>query len=240
MQETRDLLIVSTRVWEQAARDEIPVVVAAFMTNVAFAAFEEVEQRLKVLCDGCSPDTLLEKFSHNQSGLEVEGSEDGSLLQLQLSQVEALLSAWQLLLQFKVSYRTGQAVPPSSTPAQITVRRGPQSTPMDRECHTTMLGNVGQHLRAQHRPTSIVLMSPLYAELGYFVTCDENDNNGLRCSHGLQLLLETYKSYLLSSQCHHAPSSCRLQALRFAQQLRDYIVPVLNDSSMPVSHTQRI
>lgn len=230
-----DLLLATTNVWEQAARQIIPLVMAASITNAAFAMFEGVEQRLKILCNGSDPDILQTKLLQVRENLNLDESDDGGSYVLGISQVEALNSPWHLLLQLKNGHPVEvQEASVSKPTSQITVRRGPNTALMDRECYATILGNIRQHVRAKRRPTSIVLAStPLFADVGYFMTHDENDTNGLRCAFGVQLILEAYKSYLLASECTPAPSNCRLQALRFAQEVAASLAPVLDDSSMP-------
>ncbi|KAI9880764.1 MAG: hypothetical protein M1830_000653 [Pleopsidium flavum] len=237
IQEMSDLLLGTNSAWEQAARGETPLVVAAFTTNAAFARFEEIEQRLKVLCDGSNPEALRSKFMQIQEDLEVPEGVEVSVHSRKSQQVDALQQSWQLLLQFKRVHQAGQyekAIPSKQRPSQIILRRGSDSAPTDRECLTMLLQNIGQHVRAIRRPTSVVRIgTPVYADIGYFFTHDEDDTNGLRCSYGLQILLEAYKSYLLASDCACAPPSCRLRALQFAQEAISSIRAVLDDSSMP-------
>ncbi len=229
-----DLLLMTISVWEQAGRGETPLVVAAFITNATFAAFEGIEQRLIALCNGSNPEALRSKFMQMQEDLKVSAGVGNSP---KSQQVEALQKPWHLLLQLKRSHRAGQhdkAIPTVQMPSQIIFRKGSDSVPTDQECLGVMLQNIGQYVQARRRSTSIVRVgTPVYADVGYFLTHDENDTNGLRCSYGLHLLLEVYKSYLLASQHARAPSSCRLQALKFAQEAVPGIRAVLDDSSMP-------
>lgn len=230
-----NLLLATTNVWEQASRQSIPIVMAAFVTNAAFAIFEGVEQRLKILCNGSDPTILQTKFVQMREELKSDGNDDGGSYIFGSSQVEALQPPWNLLIHLKNSSPVkAQERSVSKSTSQTTVRRGPNSAPIDRECYSTIIGNITQHVRADRRPTSIVLGStPLFADVGYFMTHEENNTNGLRCALGLQIILEAHKSYLLASQCTHAPSNCRLQALKFAQEVAANLGPVLGDSSMP-------
>ena len=233
-----DLLLTTNNVWEEAARAQTPLVMAAFITNTAFAIFEGIEQRLDCLCHGSNPDKLRSKFMQVEEDLEVSDGVEISPSSRKAQQVEALQRSWQLLLQFK-SLR--QARPDEKVihmimqkPLQAVLRRGPSSAEKDQECLTMMLQNIGHHVQCIRRPTSIVRIgSPVYADVGYFFTHPENDTNGLRCSYGLQVLLEAYKSYLLASECACPPRNCRLQALRFAQEALPFIGAVLDDKSMP-------
>lgn len=233
-----DLLLATNSVWEEAARAETPIVMAAFITNTAFAIFEAIEQRLQSLCNGSNPDRLRSKLMPVEEGLETSDNVEINTSLGKAQQVEALQRSWQLLLRFK---RVRQARADEQAihmimqkPLQAVLRRGPNSAEKDHECLTMMLQNIGHHVQCIRRPTSIVrLGSPVYADVGYFFTHQENDTNGLRCSYGLQILLEAYKSYLLASDCAYPPPNCRLQALKFAQAALPSIGAVLDDKSMP-------
>ncbi|KAK5143267.1 hypothetical protein LTR04_001942, partial [Oleoguttula sp. CCFEE 6159] len=184
IQEMNDLLLATNSVWEQAARGESPLVVAAFITNVAFTTFEKTEQRLKVLCDVSDAEALRCKFMHTQENLEELGGVEVNENSQKLQQVEALQQPWQLLLQFKRVHRAGQfeeTIPSMQGPMQSILRRGPDSARMDHKCLTMMLQSIRQHVRAVRQPTGIVRAgTPVYADFGYFFTHDENDTNGLR------------------------------------------------------------
>jgi hypothetical protein len=233
-----DLLPVINRVWEEAARGETPLVMAAFITNTALAIFEGIEQRLKVLYDSSNPETVRSKFMQVQEHIDISDQVEVGPKSCKSKQVEALQQSWGLLLQFKRVHqeRQDEKVIPTimQKPLQVVLRRGSNSAEKDHECLTMMLQNIAHHVQCIRRPTSIVRMgSPVYADVGYLFTHNENDTNGLRCSYGLQVLLEAYKSYLLASDCTCAPPNCRLQALRFAQEALPCIQAVLDDKSMP-------
>lgn len=228
-----ELLAETSRAWEQAALGNSPISVAAFMSNAVFAMFEEVEQRLKLLCDSSNLATLLARCSPLRDHVDRQGDTKTTLSQ-NLSQVHDLQVAWEALAQFKEARQSGEPTRARLRSSQITVRRGRDSAPMDRDCFAIMVGDIGHHINAGKRPSSVVLAgTPVFADIGYLLTHEENDNNGLRCSFGLHMLLRAYKGFLLSSHCAHPPSGCRLQALRFAQEVASNIAPVLKDSTMP-------
>ena len=223
-----DLLDLTNVIWEQVATEKVSLVVAAFMTNVLLAEYEDIESRLKALCNSSSPEILRTRV------LQMQEAGDNDSASVFLDQVEALCATWQLTIHFKESQKALGACPPHKNTSQITVRRGPDSGPTDQKCHATMLENITTHMQIQRRPTSIILNgSPLYADIGYLLTHEDTHVNGLRCSFGLQMLLESYKSWLLAPECTVAPSNCRLYALRFAQEVAASINPVLKDDSMP-------
>lgn len=235
-QEMDDLLLVTKEVWAQAGKGETPLVVAALITNVAFAKFEGVEQRLKLMCDGSEPGVLRTKLLRMQDtplgSKTLEVGLDSPVTQ----SIENLQQSWHLLLHLKDGVRRTKpecdACMPK--PSNIVLRIGPDSTEADENCLNMLLHNIQQHVRAKSVPTDIVRAgTPLYAEVGYFLTHEENDVNGLRCAFGLRMLLESYKSFMLAGQGACAPPSCRVQALKLAQEALPSVCSVLGHSSMP-------
>lgn len=232
-----NLQLAASSIWEQAAHGSVPLVVAALITNTAFAAFEEVEQRVKILCNDSSPEALQSKFAKIQEDLEVSQDTKEGVNSPDSQHTEAPQEPWDLLLQFKRGRHERQHERKCLTvrkPSQVILRKGPNSAPRDFECLTVMLQDIEQHIQPRCRPTCIVrLGTPFYAEISSFLTHDENGTNGFRCCYGLQMLLDTYKSYLLASERKSTPPCCRLQALKFAQEALPNIRAVLEDSSMP-------
>lgn len=231
-----DLVRATREIWEQAGEGDIPLVVAALITNVAFARFEDVEQRLKLLCDGSDPEVLRTKLMRMHSistGTEALGPDLDSP---EYQSVDNLQQSWRLLLDLKHGVRgtmlEGETCAPR--PSNILLRVGSDSKEADKNCLNMILHNIKQHVLTKSVPTDIVRAgSPLYAEVGYFLTHEENDVNGLRCTFGLRMLLDAYKSFMLTCQRLCKPPSCRLQALKLAQEALPGIGAVLDDSSMP-------
>ena len=232
-----ELLRATKEVWEQAGKGETPLVVAALITNVAFARFENVEQRLKLLCNCPDPEALRSKLLRTQdSGIELNVPEENSD-SIATQTVEKLQQSWHLLLHAKDGVRKiGHESDPIYTtkPSNILLRIGPNSGAADEKCLSMILFNISQHVHAKCVPTDIVRMgTPLYAEIGYFLTHEANDVNGLRCTFGLRMLLDAYKSFMLACQGLGVHPSCRLQALKLAQEALPCLSTVLEDASMP-------
>ena len=231
-----DLLLATREVWEQAGNGDVPLVVAALITNVAFATFEGVEQRLKLLCDASDPGSLHTKLMRMQhTSVGSKGLENG--LDSPVTQsINKLQQSWHLLLHLKDSARVTklecEACMPK--PSSILLRIGPDSGEADDKCLNMILHNIKQHVQAKCVPTDIVRAgTPLYAEIGYFLTHEENDVNGFRCTFGLRMLLDAYKSFMAAYQGVCTPPSCRLQALKLAQEALPSVATVLGDPSMP-------
>ena len=231
-----DLLLATKKVWEQAANGEIPLAVAALITNVVFARFEGVEQQLKLTCGSSDPGVLRAKLIEGQASLIRLKALDRVVDSPAIMAIESLQQSWQLLLQLKNNVLPVGLETETGTrkPSNITMRIGPNSAEADEKCLNLILFNIKQHVHARNVPTDVVRAgSPLYAEVGYFLTHEENDVNGLRCTFGLRMLLDAYKSFMLACQGAGTYPSCRLQALKLAQEALPCIDAVLGDSSMP-------
>lgn len=231
-----DLLLATKKVWVQAGTGDIPLVVAALITNVAFARFEMVEQQLKLLCGSADPAVLRTKMLRAQDSPTRSKAVDDVSDSPATQAIESLQQSWDLLLHLKNSVRPTKL--PCETckqkPSNITLRIGPDSVEADGKCLNMLLLNITQHVQARAIPTDIVRAgSPMYADIGYFLTHTENDVNGLRCTFGLRMLLDAYKSFMLACQETRIPRSCRLHALKLAQEALPSIGAVLGDSSMP-------
>lgn len=145
----------------------------------------------------------------------------------------------KLLLDFKadcVARRCDQRTSGRNLPSlvRLCLHETPESASTDGECLTSILENIGHHLQTSYRCSRIVRSgTPMLTDVGTFLGHDKSECNMLRCSYGLGLLLESYKSYLspLGSAC--ALSDSRLKVLRFAQEAMSSISAVLDDSTMP-------
>lgn len=223
--------------WEQAAKGKVPLVVATFITNFAFAAFEETEQRLKTSCGASNPETLNITFTNLQQKLGLKTDDGGHSNSSVERLIDSLQRSWHLLVEMKgQSPAEWHQRTMSRLPSQLLLRQGNDSASTDRECLSVILHNIGTHVQANYSKNTIMRMgTPVYPEIGDFLIHDEKngDNNGLRSSFGLQLLLESYKSYLFAAGPTYNPSNCRLQALKFAQTAITSITAVLDDSTMP-------
>ncbi|KAL9099637.1 MAG: hypothetical protein Q9163_004889 [Psora crenata] len=239
MQEMNDLLAATRDVWQQVANGEVPLVVGAFISNAAFAVFEEIEQRLKATSNIWNPAILREKFVRATQVLVSPGSDDGGPSFAALQLVESLDRCWRALLQLKSDGPSKHSLEEKRTvpaPSHLIIRQGPGSKALDDNCQSVLLHSIAQHIQTSAVRTSMIYLgSPVFPEVGYYLTHPnhDDDNNSLRCSYGLHFLLSTYKDYLFARQPTPAPSSCRLQALQFAQDAIPSIRAVLDDVTMP-------
>ena len=206
---------------------------ASFIAHSTSADFEDIETRLKTSCDVSDPGTLRCKYMQMERDLGPLGPQilDENDLESAVNQmIEALREHWHLLVQLKLQGPQTVFTRPVS---QFTLRQGSDASSKDKECLTIVLKDIGQHIHSGVLHNSIIRSgSPIYPEVGLFLTGGENDCNSLRCSFGLQLLLHSYRSYLFSMP-HPVPAACRLQALKFAQEASTSVKAVLDDSFMP-------
>ena len=230
-------LHTSNKIWEEAAEGRIPLVLAAFVTNSAYAACEDVEQRVKQLCQSEAPEALWQEL-RALSETSNPGQNHLHSQYLSTSTTEPLKQIYKELLSCKTTQCNREAslnfaVPTPKT--QIILRRSSEETESttDHECLRVLLNDIGRHIALTHSATSVVrLGTPLFADIGCFLKHTEGTSNGIRCAFGVQLLLETYKSYIFASENPH-PGFCRLQALRFAQEAIPCIHSILEDATMP-------
>lgn len=223
--------------WEQAARDQIPLQVAATLTNVASAAFEEIEQRLKVSCNVHDPHELRSKFARLSCPLNEPCPQGTNTDDTSGKTVELLSQSWDLLLRCKKEYETHGGVATFSQnnpPTSIVFRKNPESAAEHYDQLQVMLKNIKQHIVPGCLTSSIVsIRSPVYAEVGYLLAHDDSPANSLRCCFGLQLLLQICRTFFFESRPSRLPSSCRLEALRTAQTALKSIRKVLKSPTMP-------
>ena len=228
-----DLLTTTQHVWAQAAKGGISIVVAAFIAHSAFAEFEEVKNRFRMSCEVSDPGISRSKYLQMERDLGPLGPQmvDENDLESPTNQmVEALREYWLLLIQLKLEGPKNSSVRPRS---HFTLQQSSDSGSKDKECLTIVLKDIGQHIQSGVLHNSIIRVgSPVYPEVGFFLTRGENECNSLRCSFGLQLLLHSYRSYLFSLP-FPVPAACRLQALKFAQEASTSVRTVLDDSLMP-------
>lgn len=213
------ILAAVQETWTRVAQGQTSMVLAALVTGAAYSAFEDTEQRLKTICSVCDPGNLRQRYC------EIAASQDSDTLL-----VENLNRCWALLRNLK---KGGPRAQPTT---KLTIRKDHHANcaDIDQECHTAMLHDIAQHIQQGQVCNRIICGgSPVYAEVGYFLTHADDGCNSLRCTFGLQLLLSSYKSYFFAQQDHPTASRCRLETLQFAQNALESIQSVLAHATMP-------
>ena len=97
-----------------------------------------------------------------------------------------------------------------------------------------LLANIATLLISERQKNSFIRHgSPVYAELGYFLTNQcRVPSNCLHCTSGLSLLLRSYKFYSFGLPSGTSPLSSRVQALRFAQECQATLKTALADEEL--------
>ena len=209
---------------------------AAFITNAAMAIFEENEQKLKTLCNVRDPFFLSQKLKTLASCFS---KQDGSYSIISTFEglAQGLQDSWNQVLHLK-EIGTSRSFSNSrsfvSMPSYLKRRQDSRSEAEKLDCLAVFLHDVGQHIQCGHQCSSILRVGlPMYAEVGFSLTHNDGDENSLRCSFGLQILYETCRDYFLKSKDRCKTSSCRLSALKFAQEAIPCISAVLANPTMP-------
>ncbi|KAI9657477.1 MAG: hypothetical protein M1821_003159 [Bathelium mastoideum] len=229
-QEIQNLFAVVTDTWKQAGQDRIPFLVATAVSHAAFAAFEDTAHRLKTTCDVIDPKALLDK--HLQMAGMYENYSNPTA-----SEVVLLFARnYTQLQRCKVQSAKDLAEQASSWPQSARIlHNGPDLGPDDDECIAWIVHDMVRHMFTNTMRTASFyrVASPVWPDLGYFLTHNNEESDCLRCSFGLQLLLKSFKSYLFAAEPKIQPSACRLQALRFVQEALPNVGAVLDDATMP-------
>ena len=226
-----DLINWTQSSWEEAARGSKSLVIATFVTHSALAAFEEIENRMKLFCAVSNPGVLQSRFVELQQGMNLQTTkkEDPEFPLKQM--IDCLQENWLALDRMKA-----EGIRPLSgqRPSYFTLRQGPESDSQDKEYVRSILRDIQIHVHSGILQNIIVRMgSPIYDEVGFYATCGESDENSLRCCFGLQLLLQSCRSYYFARPTPAMLATCRLQALKFAQQAIDSIESTLDSPTMP-------
>lgn len=237
-----DLLAIAKDTWEKYGQGQHSLIVAASVTNAVFATFEAVECRLKASFEVSDPETLNNKLLQAGIGLR-SPTEDDSLSSANIPQcLDALKLTWCQLLALRQlgPSKLCENASGHQPHSHVTLRNTADSEACDRQCLAVMLQNIVQLITPGNpctKSTIIRMGSPVYPEVGYLLTHDTKDGvgYGLRCSFGLRLILESYKSCLFAPQSARLPSTCRLHALRFAQEALSTTQAVLDHPTMPCS-----
>ncbi|KAK3108000.1 hypothetical protein LTR53_017884, partial [Teratosphaeriaceae sp. CCFEE 6253] len=228
LQDADDLLRATTVAWAQAAQGQTPLVVAALLSSTAFEELRIIEQRLGMLCDISNPADTRAKV--NQAFRCMTSQEDSGCP----CWLHPLLSSWQSLHDLKIEGPASAVdmTPSSGAHSFVLLRKGSDSAPVDENCLNVLLHAVIQHLKAQSF-LSNTFHSTCQAVTEIRSHLVGDNPHALRSSFGLWLLLSSCKSYCFATENKLAASSCRLQALQFAQRAMPSIAAVLEDATMP-------
>ncbi len=170
----------SNKLWETEAQGRVHPVVTVFVTNAVLAEFKKIEQRLQEISDSLDPHDLRHQIQHLGGRSSLDESK-ADTLSTAFRQAESLLQPGHMLSQMKsngpTEHTSGSALPIRHS-SQVIVRKGLDSTQADQKCLDVIFQNIAQQVCAVRRPTSIVrLGTPLYADVGYFLTHTDSSAN---------------------------------------------------------------
>ena len=230
-------MTATANIWEQVAQGKVSLALAALISHAAFAAFETIEQRLQAKTEILNFDTIRSKVIGPQSLFEAHDEDINFSKPTASLCLDGLQQCWQLLARMKDDGPGGQCEKTpchSQLPSTIRLRQALNPKSTDKKCLEILLHDIGVHIQSTCRYCRIVRTStPILAEVGYFLTHEESENNDLRCTYGLRLLLDAYKGYLFAPNLTCTPSSSRLKVLRFVQEVIPSISAVLDNPTMP-------
>jgi len=210
-------------------------VVGAFVTNAALAAGKPVQQGLRDICDDPNPEILKERFLQiRQSESLFQTDRDASALPTS-HLIEGLSTCWTVLKQAKIEGKaSAKQTMVVERPTEFFGQQLQENYHTDPESLSRLLQNIKDRSRDDTDiPYSSGLTLPIVLEITSFLSEDEYIDQGLQHSIGLLLMNQTYIAFLSTSTEAGKRPNCRLEALRFAQEIILYITAVLDDNSMP-------
>ena len=228
MQDLDDLLRVSNGAWAQAARGEVPLIVAAAVTSTAFEEFKGVKQQLKMLCDADDFDDASKKIESISRRLSSspDSCTDSTLMML--------LRYWHAMNSLKMR-----------GPARVTVRENTATTKPNSVSAVNRLPALDQDNEFGVIVQGIVhhLCIGSDSVSTFHSTCSPSvqihsflvglDTDGLSASFGLWLLHSSCQSYSAISSDKQLKFECRIKALGFAQGALSSVNSVLEHATLP-------
>lgn len=225
--------------WEQATKGEIPLVVAAFTTNAALAAFAKIEPQLVDLCSDLNPFTVQKAFSQTVPAAPISESHtaDFSKDSSGVDVIEALRGPLQLLCSSKQGHKIVSRTTTNhlfQKPLELIPQHCPTASDADTESLTLLLQNLVRLANSRRSLNTITSHgSPLLADVSHFYTYEGQCATGLASAFGLRTLQESYRSYLWAPGALKPVTNCRLSVLRYADDAACATRAVLDNATMP-------
>lgn len=226
-------------VWTHVSHGRETFVAASFVTNVAAASMKQLEQRMRELTGNVDLEYLQEICS------TLHGDRDGACPTWIRSVVEGLIYAKTAVRRCTGSHQQSAPTQPHRVTQNLCefVRcagchnSGASSTLME-----PLMDNMIHLVQGGFIASGVVRNStPLCDGLGCVLQDLDNKSAELRLILGLTLLSESNVNYVGAAQALAKPPSCRLVALRFAQQAAKVVGHVLQDKTcFPCRCTQTL
>ncbi len=233
----QDLCSAAKQSWEHAATGPNPLVVAALITNIAFTIVHEIDTRLCSILGDADPEILFDRYTELLASLSALPQESKNVSPcLGCAFGEELRRPWQILLNFKNDLKNDQGnIPRFQKPMDYIVSHDENRVEAEQVSWTMILQSMVRLITsAKHRgPTDIMwLCSPFVDEIHSFLLAD-GATRGIKCAFGLQVLLEGFKGHLWSLGSAPNKVNCRVEALRFTEDVITSVGSVLDDPTMP-------
>ncbi|EXJ79620.1 hypothetical protein A1O3_07899 [Capronia epimyces CBS 606.96] len=236
----KDMTSAVERCWDLAGKNHLSFSVASLVTNVAFASIRQVGIGLLEHDETLTVSGLhrtVHSFERSSQGGACPSPENDETTTTRHVLLDQLQNMEQALLHYRDGHRSFDI---RSCPTCVHVQKPADylQMPLGEDCSgrhrlaEAILDNIYHLVTSSDTPTSIVRnSSPVYADAGYVVTRLEEQAQSWSAVLGLHLLTAGYRSYLQSIDSANAISTCRLTALRLAQQASSQIATLLNDKT---------
>lgn len=232
----RDISSSTDHCWHLAATGQLSFTAAAFTTSVAFSMLRQVGVEL------LEHDEQLDLSRLHQISCSRTGSEGANTDHVLLSDLQGMQ---QSVLHYRDGH--GKVIIPSCAeclqkPAEYIQLAANDDGAARPQFVEAMVDNIMHLVSSTVAPPAIVRNStPVYADLGYFVTSTNEKAQSWSAVQGLHLLTSGYKVYLQSLESANMVSLCRLTALRLAQRAASQVGRLINDKTcFPCRCTQTL
>lgn len=239
LQDIQNLSRAAKEAWGHKADGVLPLVLAGFITNVAFAELVPIEQRLQDIIEDPNPVALVEKLKSFGIESGPVDHETEAKATLETAGFGALLMPWKLLLQWQRKPLAIVSSVHASSFGNPEAYYAPASgtAPTKEACLRKLLHDVWQ---CKVKPASARFLEdyPLYQKLSELLD-KKSPPTGLRLAFGLQLLWETSKSYYFmqtdeddDDNSNDERPNCRTELLEFAKEYVGSLEAVMDDTTM--------
>ncbi|KIX06544.1 uncharacterized protein Z518_04520 [Rhinocladiella mackenziei CBS 650.93] len=217
--------------WHLAGKGNLSFTVASFVTNVAFASLRQVGIELLGRDENLALSVLHQMFcSFNRSGTVEAPSPNGNSESTNHLLLDQLQKIEQCLLHYRDRHPSSLVKASSASSTQKSNEYLQGSSIHDDTIIHHFISNILDLVTSKAIPTTIVRNStPIYADLGYFVTHPDEQTQSWSAVLGLNLLITSSIAYHKSIGTSNAGSKCRLVALRLAQQASSQVKAMISD-----------
>ncbi|KAI4206808.1 MAG: hypothetical protein LQ346_000870 [Caloplaca aetnensis] len=206
------------------------------ITNAAYTRLEDVEHRLTTSCNIANSTDLLKSYKRLRESYESVSSTE-TIEWSEGDTINDLNECWHAMATLRAeAVQDGfvEKILKPQSPAQVSLRTGPDASVSDAQCRSVLLYNVVQCIKSSRLHNNFTrLGSPVIAEVGFFMSHEQTPSNCMHCASGLSLVMSSYKSYSFALPAGQHTSNCRIRALRYAQGAVTQISAVLDDPTMP-------